>query len=117
MTSGSLPPVPDKRYFSISEVGELCRLKPHVLRYWEQEFSQLRPLKRRGNRRYYRPRDIHLIRRIRDLLYDQGFTIQGARLQLNEKDQTPWPEPVARRADTLSAVCRELELILHKLEQ
>ncbi len=77
-----LPPIPSKRYFTIGEVGVLCAVKPHVLRYWEQEFSQLKPVKRRGNRRYYQPHEVLLIRQIRNLLYDQGFTINGARLAL-----------------------------------
>lgn len=79
-----LPPIPAKRYFTIGEVGELCAVKPHVLRYWEQEFTQLSPLKRRGNRRYYQRHEVLLIRRIRELLYEKGFTISGARIQLNE---------------------------------
>lgn len=79
-----LPPIPVKRYFTIGEVGELCGVKPHVLRYWEQEFSQLRPMKRRGNRRYYQHHEVLMIRRIRELLYDQGFTISGARNRLQE---------------------------------
>lgn len=78
----SLPDIPAKRYFTIGEVAELCGVKPYVLRYWEQEFSQLKPMKRRGNRRYYQHHEVLLIRRIRDLLYDQGFTISGARNQL-----------------------------------
>ena len=78
----ALPPIPAKRYFTIGEVGELCGVKPHVLRYWEQEFTQLRPMKRRGNRRYYQHHEVLMIRRIRDLLYDQGFTISGARNRL-----------------------------------
>ncbi len=77
-----LPPIPAKRYFTIGEVSDLCRVKAHVLRYWEQEFTQLRPVKRRGNRRYYQHHEVLLIRRIRELLYAQGFTIQGARQQL-----------------------------------
>lgn len=78
-----LPPIPAKRYFTIGEVSELCGVKPHVLRYWEQEFTQLRPVKRRGNRRYYQHHEVLLIRRIRDLLYEQGFTINGARNRLD----------------------------------
>ena len=83
----SLPPIPAKRYFTIGEVGELCDVKPHVLRYWEQEFTQLRPVKRRGNRRYYQHHEVLMIRRISDLLYSQGFTISGARNQLQEMAQ------------------------------
>lgn len=83
--SNTFPPIPTKRYFTIGEVGELCGVKPHVLRYWEQEFVQLKPVKRRGNRRYYQPQEVLLIRRIRELLYDQGFTINGARNQLGRK--------------------------------
>jgi DNA-binding transcriptional MerR regulator len=77
-----LPPIPPKRYFTIGEVSDLCAVKPHVLRYWEQEFPQLRPMKRRGNRRYYQQHEVLLIRKIRELLYDEGFTIQGARMRL-----------------------------------
>lgn len=80
--SSELPPIPSKRYFTIGEVSELCGVKPHVLRYWEQEFSQLKPVKRRGNRRYYQHHEVMLIRRIRELLYEQGFTISGARNRL-----------------------------------
>jgi DNA-binding transcriptional MerR regulator len=87
MTSTSekvvLPPIPAKRYFTIGEVSELCGVKPHVLRYWEQEFTQLKPVKRRGNRRYYQHHEVLLIRRIRELLYEQGFTINGARNRLD----------------------------------
>src|SRR5262247_4091027 len=79
-----LPPIPAKRYFTIGEVSELCGVKPHVLRYWEQEFTQLKPVKRRGNRRYYQHHEVLLIRRIRELLYEQGFTISGARNRLDE---------------------------------
>src|SRR5665647_952802 len=84
----SLPPIPAKRYFTIGEVGDLCGVKPHVLRYWEQEFTQLRPMKRRGNRRYYQHHEVLMIRRIRELLYDQGFTISGARNKMQEILQT-----------------------------
>lgn len=80
--NNELPPIPGKRYFTIGEVSELCGVKPHVLRYWEQEFPQLKPVKRRGNRRYYQRQDVLIIRQIRNLLYDQGFTIGGARQQL-----------------------------------
>ncbi|MGH6624846.1 MAG: MerR family transcriptional regulator [Burkholderiaceae bacterium] len=82
-----LPPIPAKRYFTIGEVSELCSVKPHVLRYWEQEFTQLKPVKRRGNRRYYQHHEVLLIRRIRDLLYEQGFTISGARNRLEETER------------------------------
>src|SRR5687768_17895833 len=88
-----LPPIPGKRYFAIGEVSELCAVKPHVLRYWEQEFPQLKPVKRRGNRRYYQHDDVQMIRRIRSLLYEQGFTIGGARQRLREM---PKAAPVAR---------------------
>jgi DNA-binding transcriptional MerR regulator len=80
-----LPPIPAKRYFTIGEVSELCGVKPHVLRYWEQEFTQLKPVKRRGNRRYYQHHEVLLIRRIRELLYEQGFTISGARNKLESR--------------------------------
>ena len=82
-SNNSLPPIPAKRYFTIGEVSELCGVKPHVLRYWEQEFTQLKPVKRRGNRRYYQHHEVLLVRRIRDLLYEQGFTISGARNRLD----------------------------------
>jgi DNA-binding transcriptional MerR regulator len=81
-----LPPIPAKRYFTIGEVSELCGVKPHVLRYWEQEFTQLKPVKRRGNRRYYQHHEVLLIRRIRELLYEQGFTISGARNRLDGQE-------------------------------
>lgn len=92
----ALPPIPAKRYFTIGEVGELCGVKPHVLRYWEQEFTQLRPMKRRGNRRYYQHHEVLMIRRIRELLYEQGFTISGARNKLQEIAQA---ERDKRRVD------------------
>ena len=81
----TLPPIPAKRYFTIGEVSDLCGVKPHVLRYWEQEFTQLKPVKRRGNRRYYQHHEVLLIRRIRELLYEQGFTISGARNKLDSR--------------------------------
>jgi DNA-binding transcriptional MerR regulator len=86
--SDVLPPIPAKRYFTIGEVSELCGVKPHVLRYWEQEFAQLKPVKRRGNRRYYQHQEVLLIRRIRELLYDHGFTISGARNRLMQGNQS-----------------------------
>jgi len=93
-----LPPIPAKRYFTIGEVSELCAVKAHVLRYWEQEFTQLRPVKRRGNRRYYQHHEVLLIRRIRELLYEEGFTISGARQRL-EHDAEAVPGPVAAVLD------------------
>ena len=95
----TLPAIPAKRYFTIGEVSELCGVKPHVLRYWEQEFTQLRPVKRRGNRRYYQHHEVLLIRRIRELLYNQGFTISGARNRLEEveeekRDEAPSPKSI-----------------------
>jgi DNA-binding transcriptional MerR regulator len=103
----ALPAIPAKRYFTIGEVSELCRVKPHVLRYWEQEFAQLRPVKRRGNRRYYQHHEVLLVRRIRELLYEQGFTISGARNRLEggrngSRRAAPPAEP------TLDDVRREL---------
>jgi len=98
----ALPPIPAKRYFTIGEVSELCGVKPHVLRYWEQEFTQLKPVKRRGNRRYYQHHEVLLIRRIRELLYDQGFTINGARNRLDELVTTPAKAPVAAPARNVS---------------
>jgi DNA-binding transcriptional MerR regulator len=97
-----LPPIPAKRYFTIGEVSELCGVKPHVLRYWEQEFTQLKPVKRRGNRRYYQHHEVLLIRRIRELLYEQGFTISGARNRLGEADTQGLHEAAAQAAVVLS---------------
>ncbi|MEW6292318.1 MAG: MerR family transcriptional regulator [Pseudomonadota bacterium] len=100
-THSELPPIPAKRYFTIGEVSELCGVKPHVLRYWEQEFTQLKPVKRRGNRRYYQHHEVLLVRRIRQLLYEEGFTISGARNRLDEPAakhaaiQVPAPSPAA----------------------
>lgn len=96
-TSVTLPPIPAKRYFTIGEVSELCCVKPHVLRYWEQEFTQLKPVKRRGNRRYYQHHEVLLIRRIRDLLYEQGFTISGARNRLGDARDVPHDQDAAVR--------------------
>jgi DNA-binding transcriptional MerR regulator len=109
-----LPPIPAKRYFTIGEVSELCGVKPHVLRYWEQEFAQLKPVKRRGNRRYYQHHEVLLIRRIRELLYEQGFTISGARNKLDTRQSLP-DIPVPRlpaASNDLSALRVELEGIL-----
>ncbi len=109
-----LPPIPDKLYFTIGEVAKLCDLKTHVLRYWEQEFEQLSPSKRRGNRRYYQRKDVLLIRQIKTLLYNEGFTIEGARAKLiNEKVQTP---STHLRADLLQRLISELEKVQHELE-
>ncbi len=93
-----LPPIPAKRYFTIGEVSDLCAVKPHVLRYWEQEFTQLKPVKRRGNRRYYQHHEVLLIRRIRDLLYEQGFTINGARHRLESRGRWRRRRVAPRRA-------------------
>ena len=101
LPSSQLPPIPTKRYFTIGEVSELCGVKPHVLRYWEQEFNQLKPVKRRGNRRYYQHHEVLLVRRIRELLYNQGFTISGAR---NRLDEGPLNEPVPADAVAVSSV-------------
>ncbi len=94
-----LPPIPAKRYFTIGEVSELCGVKPHVLRYWEQEFTQLKPVKRRGNRRYYQHHEVLLIRRIRELLYEQGFTISGARHRLDDGDFSNTDQPSEKHAN------------------
>ncbi|HUW35751.1 MAG TPA: MerR family transcriptional regulator [Rhodocyclaceae bacterium] len=95
-----LPPIPAKRYFTIGEVSELCGVKPHVLRYWEQEFTQLKPVKRRGNRRYYQHHEVLLVRRIRELLYQEGFTINGARNRLDESSGRAAPAPIAEMPAT-----------------
>ena len=92
-----LPPIPAKRYFTIGEVSDLCGVKPHVLRYWEQEFTQLKPVKRRGNRRYYQHHEVLLIRKIRELLYEQGFTISGARNRLGDTREAPQDPDAAVR--------------------
>jgi DNA-binding transcriptional MerR regulator len=109
-----LPPIPAKRYFTIGEVSELCGVKPHVLRYWEQEFEQLKPVKRRGNRRYYQRGDVIMIRQIRSLLYEQGFTIGGARQQL-EGDTAQ--DDVSRSHQIIRQVRMELEDVLHVLKR
>jgi len=115
-SKASLPPIPAKRYFTIGEVSELCGVKPHVLRYWEQEFTQLKPVKRRGNRRYYQHHEVLLIRRIRELLYDQGFTISGARNRLDELVAEPTKAPRVSRAPSLASVRKEIESVLELLK-
>jgi DNA-binding transcriptional MerR regulator len=116
-----LPPIPAKRYFTIGEVSELCGVKPHVLRYWEQEFTQLKPVKRRGNRRYYQHHEVLLIRRIRELLYEEGFTISGARNRLDnamasdERAEAPARAVVPAAGADLAAIKRELRALLETL--
>jgi DNA-binding transcriptional MerR regulator len=121
-----LPPIPAKRYFTIGEVSDLCGVKPHVLRYWEQEFTQLKPVKRRGNRRYYQHHEVLLIRRIRELLYEEGFTISGARNRLDSSGNLPQEEkgepvrngrtPGVNGVD-LNAIKRELRAVLDQLQR
>jgi len=119
----ALPTIPAKRYFTIGEVADLCRVKPYVLRYWEQEFTQLKPMKRRGNRRYYQHHEVLLIRRIRDLLYEQGFTISGARNQLTDlvaeahdgHDGHAIPTPVEPRAKAALSAPKAFEMSSHQL--
>jgi len=108
--SEELPPIPSKRYFTIGEVGELCTVKPHVLRYWEQEFPQLKPVKRRGNRRYYQREDVLLIRQIKSLLYEQGFTIGGARQRMSGQQEPVHGSTV--ETSELRQMIRELESAL-----
>ena len=109
----ALPSIPAKRYFTIGEVSELCGVKPYVLRYWEQEFTQLKPMKRRGNRRYYQHHEVLLIRRIRDLLYEQGFTISGARNRLTESG--PGRDRVESAATPTAALVVDLDDIAEEL--
>jgi DNA-binding transcriptional MerR regulator len=112
--NNELPVIPGKRYFTIGEVSELCAVKPHVLRYWEQEFPQLKPVKRRGNRRYYQRHDVLMIRQIRSLLYEEGFTIGGARQKLSgveAKEDTNQSQQIVRQMRT------ELEELLHILKR
>ena len=108
-----LPPIPGKRYFTIGEVSELCAVKPHVLRYWEQEFAQLKPVKRRGNRRYYQRQDVLIIRQIRSLLYDQGFTIGGARQRLTSEDVK---DDTSQSQQLIKQTIAELEDVLETLK-
>ena len=109
-----LPPIPGKRYFTIGEVSDLCAVKPHVLRYWEQEFPQLKPVKRRGNRRYYQRQDVLIIRQIRSLLYDEGFTIGGARQRLTGDDAK---SDVTQSQQIIKQIRTELEQVLKVLRR
>ena len=109
-----LPPIPGKRYFTIGEVSDLCAVKPHVLRYWEQEFPQLKPVKRRGNRRYYQRQDVLIIRQIRSLLYDEGFTIGGARQRLTGDDAK---SDVTQSQQIIKQIRMELEQLLKVLRR
>ncbi len=116
-SSAELPPIPAKRYFTIGEMSELCGVKPHVLRYWEQEFTQLKPVKRRGNRRYYQHHEVLLIRRIRQLLYEEGFTISGARSRLeNHSIPLEEKEPSVPANAGLASLRNELREIIALLE-
>lgn len=112
--NSELPAIPGKRYFTIGEVSELCGVKPHVLRYWEQEFPQLKPVKRRGNRRYYQRQDVLIIRQIRSLLYEQGFTIGGARNQLQGENAR---EDVSQAQQIVKQIRLELEEVLKILRR
>ncbi len=111
-SNNELPAIPAKRYFTIGEVSDLCAVKPHVLRYWEQEFNQLKPIKRRGNRRYYQREDVVLIRQIRSLLYEHGFTIGGAKQRLEEDAAASMPD----NQQLIPQLVRELEEVLRILE-
>ena len=113
-TQRDLPMIPDKRYFTISEVAHLCAVKAYVLRYWEQEFPQLKPVKRRGNRRYYQQQDILLVRQIRKLLYENGFTIEGARVQLSNMT-APVSQPIKIKL-VVKKVIADLETVLQNLQ-
>ena len=115
--SSELPEIPTKRYFTIGEASTLCGVKSHVLRYWEQEFTQLKPMKRRGNRRYYQREDIELVRRIRRLLYDDGFTIQGARTKISDAENKHIivKKPISKPEFDVSGVITELEDVLAML--
>ncbi len=115
--NAELPPIPGKRYFTIGEVSELCLVKPHVLRYWEQEFPQLKPTKRRGNRRYYRQHDVLMVRQIRSLLYENGFTIDGARQQITGKNAKPQEAQPVHNNDFVKELCGELEDVLEMLNE
>lgn len=115
-SNSELPPIPAKRYFTIGEVSELCGVKPHVLRYWEQEFPSLKPVKRRGNRRYYQRHDVLMIRQIRSLLYEQGFTIGGARQRLDDEATKPEKKPESHvPAELIRQMRADLEAVLEIL--
>lgn len=117
LPNSELPPIPPKRYFTIGEVSELCSVKPHVLRYWEQEFNQLKPVKRRGNRRYYQHHEVMLVRHIRELLYEQGFTINGARNRLSTEKHAAQDEPEKMTSlNDLGELKTELATILEILK-
>jgi DNA-binding transcriptional MerR regulator len=113
--NSELPPIPAKRYFTIGEVSELCGVKAHVLRYWEQEFTQLKPVKRSGNRRYYQHHEVLLIRRIRELLYEQGFTISGARNRLGNSAETAIETATPAASINASVLRREIKEIINLL--
>ena len=116
LATNDLPAIPAKRYFTIGEVSELCGVKPHVLRYWEQEFTQLKPVKRRGNRRYYQHHEVLLIRRIRQLLYEEGFTISGARHRLDQAvEQATKATPGSAAKVTPSTLRKEIKSVLDSL--
>lgn len=112
--NAALPAIPEKRYFAIGEVSDLCQVKPHVLRYWEQEFPQLKPVKRRGNRRYYKYHDVEIVRQIRNLLYEEGFTIGGARKQLKEhaKDHSKATSEPTSSAQKVTEIRQEIEALI-----
>ncbi len=110
LPNSELPTIPSKRYFTIGEVSELCGVKPHVLRYWEQEFNQLKPVQRRGNRRYYQHHEVMLIRHIRELLYEQGFTISGARNRLSSEEEVEFVVAIPEPGDVSDATALRREL-------
>jgi len=112
-----LPPIPSKRYFTIGEVSELCMVKPHVLRYWEQEFDQLNPVKRRGNRRYYQRHEVQLIRRIRSLLYMEGFTISGAKNQIEQEADGQAPSTTQVKKQVVSDLIRDIDEVVSILSE
>ena len=117
LNTADLPAIPEKLYFTIGEVAQMCAVETHVLRYWEQEFPDISPSKRRGNRRYYKPKDVHLIRKVRTLLYDQGFTIDGARRQLSQPaDKDPTIDQPSKAQGVVLTVLDQLEEIVKELE-